>query len=414
MMESASRTDESMAEARPKGRHLAFAAVLAVLLVGVGLQQAKIDRQRVSVSFYRWIEKQRARALHPDTVVTVEKGEEEEFFERVKGFVDQGIKKMDPGVGGLADPQLKAPAVWNIASTPLMKDYRKEFLVLLKAKKVKGVESDLALMEPGVGAYLGTLMLGFRNIVADLLWLKVDEYWHKGLLNRMLPMMYTVVRLDPHFLDAYAIGAWHLAYNAYAAVDDPEEKQVFVTRAIAFLQDGIERNPTRFKLYFELGYGIYYLKTKEYEKAVVEIERAVRCDDHEPVHERMLLHAYERSGRYEDSLRGWIIYREEHPDNLVAPRFVLRERGLILESDGREDEAYRIWQEMYEKYPGNEFADVHITRIDAARAERKGRYQEAITLYQQWIDKKYPTVYDEALENIERLRQKMSEAKSGA
>ena len=39
-------------------------------------------------------------------------------------------------------------------------------------------------------------------------------------MHRMLPLMKTCVTLDPGFVDAYLLGAWHMAYNATASMPE--------------------------------------------------------------------------------------------------------------------------------------------------------------------------------------------------
>ncbi len=54
---------------------------------------------------------------------------------------------------------------------------------------------------------------GFRQVVAGLLWVRADSFFHSGNYDAILPLIRVITRLDPNFLDAYATGAWHLTYN---------------------------------------------------------------------------------------------------------------------------------------------------------------------------------------------------------
>src|SRR5690606_4545643 len=110
---------------------------------------------------------------------------------------------------------------------------------------------------------------------ANLVWLEVDRYWHKGQMHRMLPLMKTCVTLDPEFIDAYLLGAWHMAYNATASMSDTAwelrnydalheawigDKERYYFYGVDFLKDGIRKNPRNYKLYFDLGFSIYEIK----------------------------------------------------------------------------------------------------------------------------------------------------------
>lgn len=119
----------------------------------------------------------------------------------------------------------------------------------------------------------------FRATIADILWVKVDEYFHSGLSEEehqrihpghkdwhpsphslrsgqaeaeMMPLIRFVTWLDPQFLQGYQVGAWWLCYK----LNKTDE-------AIAFLQEGIRNNPTRYEGYSDLGW-IYYRQLKNY------------------------------------------------------------------------------------------------------------------------------------------------------
>jgi tetratricopeptide (TPR) repeat protein len=300
--------------------------------------------------------------------------------------------------------ELSETQQWHMVLVEMKLPTRARFETLARQGKLALPMGAIEWTEETIGGHLGSLILGFRTAVADLLWLKVDGYWHQGRMEMMLPIMYSVVRLDPHFIDAWAIGAWHLAYNAPVTVNTMEDKRAFIDKAVVFLQDGIKRNPHHYQLYFELGFNIYYVKLEDYKNAAYYIEQACRYQ-HPKVVDRMLLHAYEKGGEYEKALDGWRRYLADiDPASLVAPRFILQLQAEIAQRDGREDEAFRLWQELYNRFPGtNDQADIEITKIKARRAEAAGKYDEAIALWQSLIDKVYPTVYDEAQANIARL-----------
>src|SRR5579862_6003196 len=56
-------------------------------------------------------------------------------------------------------------------------------------------------------------MLGLQEAVAGALWVRADEFFHEGDYDAILPIVRLVTWLDPHQLDVYITGAWHLAYN---------------------------------------------------------------------------------------------------------------------------------------------------------------------------------------------------------
>jgi hypothetical protein len=109
------------------------------------------------------------------------------------------------------------------------------------------------------------LASGFKSQVANLLWMKSDEYWHKGMLTRQNPLMELVVTFDPQFIDAWSTAGWHWAYNIYAdietnpkyksnpkAMGDQQEKAV--ATGLDYLRRGSEQNPETYRLWFEHGW----------------------------------------------------------------------------------------------------------------------------------------------------------------
>src|SRR5215467_15037589 len=55
--------------------------------------------------------------------------------------------------------------------------------------------------------------LGLQQAVAGALWVRADEFFHEGDYDAILPIVRMVTWLDPHQLDVYITGGWHLAYN---------------------------------------------------------------------------------------------------------------------------------------------------------------------------------------------------------
>jgi hypothetical protein len=95
------------------------------------------------------------------------------------------------------------------------------------------------------------LASGFKSQVANLVWMKSDEYWHKGLVTRQVPLMEVVVTLDPQFVDAWSTAGWHWAYNIYADVEtneiykrDPklvrQQQEIAIDTGLDYLRRGSE------------------------------------------------------------------------------------------------------------------------------------------------------------------------------
>ena len=140
------------------------------------------------------------------------------------------------------------------------------------------VKLDFSVMSSLMVAGLAS---GFKSQVANLLWMKSDEYWHEGLFTRQVPLMEAVVTLDPQFIDAWSTAGWHWAYNIYADIPtnpDYEKRgpdairksqEAAVATGLDYLDRGSYLNPDTYRLWFEYGWtraekaGYYDLKTVE-------------------------------------------------------------------------------------------------------------------------------------------------------
>jgi tetratricopeptide (TPR) repeat protein len=226
--------------------------------------------------------------------------------------------------------------------------------------------------------------------------------------------MKTTVTLDPNFVDAYLVGSWHLAYNLTAKMEEtpPEEKrwlpehetlvgpkEEYYYLAVDYLEDGVRNNPRNYKLYFDLGFAIYKEKIQDYANAVKHLERAVSLP-HEQWVPRQLYICYELNGQYDRAQSGWERYLQEFPDNVNAPRFIDRNKGLKLEeqadallSAARAEEnpeaardlreqAVRLYREARPVFEGidDNFGSAQASIIDAKLLALEDRYVEAIAL----------------------------------
>lgn len=86
----------------------------------------------------------------------------------------------------------------------------------------------------------------FRIVFANLLWIKVEQYHHEYLLKHgnwsenkeLMGLLDIITTLDPHFIEAYEVGAYILA-NGYK---DP-------ARAVRYLDQAIMHNPKAWELH---------------------------------------------------------------------------------------------------------------------------------------------------------------------
>jgi hypothetical protein len=108
-------------------------------------------------------------------------------------------------------------------------------------------------------------LLGTREIMASLLWIRTDDYFHRGEYRPIIRLVKLITTIDPHQIDVYATGAWHMAYNFM-------DKRL-IQEGIEFLEGGVKNNPSIYDLRFETGY-THMDKTKEFPKAIEWYEGA--------------------------------------------------------------------------------------------------------------------------------------------
>lgn len=409
---------------------LIFAAVLAV----GAIQGQRVDNLREAEAFYRWIINAATQARLgnlEDEYESEEEYKDEELFQAVAEVMEYEL----PGTPPLTEegdipPQIIRSVrdgihdkeIWQAARSDALAEQRRNFLEYRRNEELYtlgtqfGV-SDLYASDANVN--IANLFFGFRKVAANFVWLQVDKFWHAGQVHRMIPSMRTTVALDPNFVDAYLLGAWHMAYNitAQLPVTPPRarewnpkykawlgKRETYYYLATDFLKDGIRKNPRDYRLYFDLGYAVYYQKIKDYENAVRYLSEAVRYP-HERWVPRMLNISLQKNGQYADAIAGWERYLERFPGNATAIRHIKINTGLLhernaetlqrqaatLEEEGKLQEAAEkrdqaeqqiqqareIWRSL-DQGQGDVFAKARLLRLEALDFAEEDRYLEAV------------------------------------
>lgn len=349
---------------------LIFGAVALAFLIPISILQSGIDQDQVKVVFLKWIDNQ--ESFQQQVLQRVVKGSDDRAPEEIALF-----KRVEE-VGDSLNPDFKnlsVDAKWRVINNPEFGRPYEQFLELVKQSKATLIEGEIEWANPDVSANVGALVLGFRKLVADMLWLKFDEFWHRGLVQRMLPMMDTVVALDPHFIEAYALGAWHLAYNVTLMFHTAEDKQIYIDKGIEFLEKGIKNNPRSSKLYAELGFTMYFRKLNDWEKAAYYLGEATNYE-HEPWVERAYALALERIPDEKKALAVFEDYDRRFPNYIAQKRSIVRLRKKLearkIEEEGRPKEALKIWEFLKEDDEADIVAPKEVLRLRVKFSEMHG------------------------------------------
>jgi hypothetical protein len=123
------------------------------------------------------------------------------------------------------------------------------------------------------GPLASRLALGFKNLVADIYWMRAVVYYGgqrrstegKQNYDLLYPLLDLVTSLDPRFRVAYRFGAIFLAEAYPAGPGRPD-------LAIALLKRGLEHQPSAWEYAHDIGF-VYYWSLHDYETAATWFDR---------------------------------------------------------------------------------------------------------------------------------------------
>lgn len=141
---------------------------------------------------------------------------------------------------------------------------------------------------------------GFRELVAGILWVRADSFFDSGNYDAVLPLIRLVTWLDPHQLDVYATGMWHIGYNF--TDEESRSDRRYLPSALALGAEGAEKNPETYEMFFETGWIWFHKIDDSYDKAVDWFEKAGERKDILPARKNLLASAYARNGEIDKSL----------------------------------------------------------------------------------------------------------------
>jgi len=157
-----------------------------------------------------------------------------------------------------------------------------------------------------------------RDAIVDALWVKTDEYGHAGQTLPVINICRMIVQLDPQFTEAYSVAAWLSLQRGKDA------------QALAFYQQGIERNPECYELLHQLGFAYYILQKHDPEAALPYLKRAAELPSPIPI-KRTYAHALARAGKAKEAAEQWRTILKQHPGDPIALKELrkLRAAGKI-------------------------------------------------------------------------------------
>lgn len=185
---------------------------------------------------------------------------------------------------------------------------------IVQAGKQIGDNKSGDMMAELPGQFIVASFTGFKQVIAGALWVRADEFFHRGHYHAIVPLVRMVTWLDPHNIDVYTTGAWHLDYNFVDYANTLSDKR-YIPASIAFMKEGIRNNPNIWDLYFELGWTHYARKLMDNEMAAYYISEACKYDSVDvntgakqrrpEFVDRMKAHMLEKVGKLDEANEQW-------------------------------------------------------------------------------------------------------------
>ncbi len=108
---------------------------------------------------------------------------------------------------------------------------------------------------PPALAFTTIALGGFRGIIANVLWIRLQDLQLDEKYFEMVQLADWITKLQPHFSTVWVFQAWNLAYNISVKFPDDEDRWKWVSKGIELLRDeGLKYNPKDPKIYRELAW----------------------------------------------------------------------------------------------------------------------------------------------------------------
>jgi hypothetical protein len=141
---------------------------------------------------------------------------------------------------------------------------------------------------------------GFRELIAGILWVRADSYFDEGNYDAILPIVRLVTLLDPHQIDVYATGMWHIGYNF--TDEGSRSDRRYIPSALALGIEGAKNNDYTYEMFYEVGWMWFHKIDDDYDQSVRWLEQAIERPDMIPARRNLLNNCYQRAGQVDKAL----------------------------------------------------------------------------------------------------------------
>lgn len=176
------------------------------------------------------------------------------------------------------------------------------------------VNTQVRLLPP---EFLRFITLGHSNLMADLLWLQLIQYYgataqEQSSREYLFSYMDTVTSLSPGFESAYIFGS-------YVLTENPEQ----VSQALQLLEKGMQHLPDSWALPFQAGFASY-LHQKDYAQAADYFTQAAQKPEAPLLAQQMAAQLNRRTNDHERCQMGFQLWQDAYEK---APDGELREKA---------------------------------------------------------------------------------------
>src|SRR3989304_4569884 len=195
------------------------------------------------------------------------------------------------------------------------------------------------------GEYLKPAVLGYEQLVADIIWLKAiqvigEDTVTPGGYDWVYHALDVVTTLDPKFAYAYQLGGVTLSVLGKA----PEKSNFLLIK-------GMKENPDVWQIPFYIGFNnFFYLN--DYGRAAEYMAKASELPGHPAYLPKLAARLYVQAGDPDVALEFLTRFYKETKDEKVREVLEQRIKEVIVERDARFlEEAIKRYKNVYKAYP---------------------------------------------------------------
>ncbi|MBZ5629644.1 MAG: hypothetical protein LAO06_12345 [Acidobacteriia bacterium] len=178
---------------------------------------------------------------------------------------------------------------------------------------------------------LKRMSLGYNGLLADVYWTRAVQYFgakhraHAMQYQLLAPLLEVTTELDPHLIVAYQFGSTFLAQKPPEGAGRPD-------KAVALVERGIQANPNRWQLYYELGF-LEYMERHDPAAAARAFERGSQVPGAHQFLRVLAAAMAQQAGQIATARMLWTTTYETTEDKMIRFNALKHLRALRVDED---------------------------------------------------------------------------------